>query len=54
MLLSKTKQNHSLIVGHHILVMKHSSVSLEEDYSELLAVCDASEIYLEPVFLWSS
>jgi len=50
MLLSKTKQNHSSIV-EHILLMNHSSVSLKEDYSELLEVCDASEIYLEAFFM---
>jgi len=31
-----------------------SQQSLKEDYSELLTVCDASEIYLEAYFLWSS
>jgi hypothetical protein len=47
----QNKQYHSLIVGRHIshvleCIMNHSSVSLREDYSVLLAVCDVSEMYL--------
>jgi len=38
-----------MIVGHLILLMNHSIVSLKEGYTELLAVCDPSEIYFEAV-----